>query len=45
MNVNSLTPKECRLLVTLMQYAGQIPPRESLMQEVCKTEYNVGCSG
>jgi len=34
-----LTPKECRLLATLMQHAGQILTREFLMQEVWDTHY------
>jgi len=34
-----LTPKECRLLATLMQHAGQVLTREFLMQEVWDTHY------
>lgn len=34
-----LTPKECRLLATLMQHAGQILSREFLMQTVWDTHY------
>ncbi len=34
-----LTLKECRLLATLMQHAGQVLTREFLMQEVWDTHY------
>ncbi len=34
-----LTPKECRLLATLIQHAGQVLTREFLMQEVWDTHY------
>ena len=34
-----LTPKECRLLGTFMQHAGQVLTREFLMQEVWDTHY------
>lgn len=34
-----LTPKECKLLALLMQNAGEIVSRKSLMKQVWETEY------
>lgn len=34
-----LTPKECRLLATLMEHAGQVLTREFLMERVWETTY------
>ncbi len=34
-----LTPKECKLLALLMQNAGQVVSRKTLMQQVWDTDY------
>jgi DNA-binding response OmpR family regulator len=36
---HALTPKECQLLATFMQYPGEILTREFLMREVWETDY------